>query len=82
MILFKAEASAWTPARCSSSRCGSTRRPGGAATRSAALRDLCRLLLERDAVGLPVRPAENASAIALYEAIGMHHVLDYRSVIL
>jgi predicted GNAT family acetyltransferase len=46
------------------------------------MRDLCRLLLERTpSVCLFVRP-ENTPAIALYGAIGMRHVLDYRSVIL
>ena len=47
-----------------------------------ALRDLIRLLL----VGTPticlfVR-SENVAAIRLYESVGMHHVLDYRSVLL
>ena len=45
------------------------------------LADLCRLLLERvPAVCLFVR-AENDPAIRLYEAIGMEHVLDYRSLL-
>ena len=46
VILFKAEASAWTPTPCRSSRSGSTPRRAGAATASRGLRDLCRLLLE------------------------------------
>jgi predicted GNAT family acetyltransferase len=55
------------------------RRQGFAAR---ALRDLIRLLLARTpTVCLFVR-AENAPAIRLYESIGMHHVLDYRSVLL
>ena len=82
VIRFKAEASAWTPRRCSCSRCGPIRRPAGRASRGRALRDLIRLLLERTpTVCLFVR-AENAPAIRLYESVGMHHVLDYRSVLL
>ena len=38
-------------------------------------------LEDTPAVCLFVR-AENAAAIRLYEAVGMHHVLDYRSVLL
>ena len=46
-----------------------------------ALRDLCRLLLERTpSVCLFVRP-ENEAALALYRSIGMRHVLDYRSLV-
>ena len=53
--------------------------PSGNGTR--ALRDLIRLLLERTpAVCLFVR-AENGPAIRLYEAVGMRHVLAYRSVL-
>ena len=45
------------------------------------LADLCGLLLERvPSVCLFVR-ADNAAAIGLYEAIGMEHVLDYRSLL-
>ena len=55
------------------------RRQGFAAR---ALRDLIRLLLvETPTVCLFVR-TENAAAIRLYESVGMHHVLDYRSVLL
>jgi predicted GNAT family acetyltransferase len=45
------------------------------------LADLCRLLLDHvPAVCLFVR-SDNAPAIRLYEAIGMEHVLDYRSLL-
>ncbi len=55
------------------------RRQGYAAR---ALRDLIRLLLAgTPTVCLFVR-AENVAAIRLYESVGMHHVLDYRSVLL
>jgi len=80
-ILFKAEASAWTPSAVQLQqvwvdppvrRCGYGTR---------GLRDLCRLLLgQAPAVCLFVRP-ENEPAIRLYEAIGMEQVGTYRSVL-
>jgi uncharacterized protein len=82
VILFKAEASAWTPAAVQLQQVwvDPEARERGYAKR--AMRDLCRLLLERTpSVCLFVRP-ENAPAIALYRSIGMRHVLDYRSLIL
>lgn len=81
VILFKAEASAWTPDAVQLQQVWvdpQVRRRGYAAR---GLADLCRLLLERvPAVCLFVR-AENDPAIRLYEAIGMEHVLDYRSLL-
>jgi uncharacterized protein len=80
-ILFKAEASAWTPDAVQLQQVWvdpPARRRGHAAR---ALRDLCRLLLAgTPRVCLFVRP-ENAPAIRLYESIGMRHVLDYRSLL-
>jgi GNAT superfamily N-acetyltransferase len=80
-ILFKAEASAWTPSAVQLQQVWvdpPLRRRGNAAR---ALRDLIRLLLaEVPAVCLFVR-AENTPAIRLYETVGMEHVLDYRSVL-
>ncbi len=81
VILFKAEASAWTPAAVQLQQVWvdpPARRHGNAAR---ALRDLILLLLARvPAVCLFVR-AENLPAIRLYEAVGMRHVLEYRSVL-
>jgi ribosomal protein S18 acetylase RimI-like enzyme len=81
-ILFKAEASAWTPEAVQLQQVWVdpiVRRRGYA---SRGLRDLVRLLLrEVPRVCLFVR-AENAAAIALYESIGMERVLTYRSVLL
>jgi len=81
VILFKAEASAWTPEAVQLQQVWvdpPARRRGNA---ERALRDLIRLLLEQvPAVCLFVR-AENTPAIRLYEAVGMEHVLDYRSVL-
>jgi predicted GNAT family acetyltransferase len=80
-ILFKAEASAWTPAAVQLQQVWvdpEARRRGNA---NRGLRDLCRLLLERvPTVCLFVRP-ENAPAIRLYEAIGMRAALAYRSLL-
>jgi predicted GNAT family acetyltransferase len=46
-----------------------------------ALRDLCRTLLELvPAVCLFVRP-ENTPALRLYDSIGMHRTIAYRSLI-
>jgi GNAT superfamily N-acetyltransferase len=81
VILFKAEASAWTPEAVQLQQVWVD--PPARRRRNAerALSDLIRLLLERvPAVCLFVR-AENTPAIRLYEAVGMEHVLDYRSVL-
>jgi ribosomal protein S18 acetylase RimI-like enzyme len=82
VILFKAEASAWTDAAVQLQQVWtdpSARRRGYAAR---GLRDLvARLLAEVPAVCLFVR-TDNAPAIRLYDSIGMRHVLDYRSVLL
>ena len=82
VILFKAEASAWTPQAVQLQQVWTDPEARGAATRSRGLRDLIRLLLERvPTVCLFVR-ADNEAAIALYDSVGMSHVLDYRSVLL
>ena len=82
VILFKAEASAWTPEAVQLQQVWvdpEVRRRRGNGARGLA--DLCRLLLERvPTVCLFVR-AENEPAIRLYETIGMEHVLDYRSLL-
>jgi uncharacterized protein len=80
-ILFKSEASAWTPAAVQLQQVWvdpAARRAGNA---SRGLRDLCRLLLDRvPTVCLFVRP-ENEPAIRLYDTVGMRRVLTYRSLI-
>jgi hypothetical protein len=82
VILFKAEASAWTPSAVQLQQVWvdpQVRRRGYGAR---GLADLCRMLLERvPTVCLFVR-ADNEPAIRLYETIGMEHVLDYRSILL
>jgi uncharacterized protein len=80
-ILFKAEASAWTPEAVQLQQVWvdpSVRNRGYA---QRGMRDLCRRLLEQvPRVCLFVRP-ENAPAIRVYEAIGMHRTITYRSLI-
>jgi uncharacterized protein len=80
-IRFKAEASAWTPSAVQVQQVwvDPPERNRGYAQRG--MRDLCRLLLrEVPTVCLFVRP-ENASAIRVYEGIGMHRHGSYRSLI-
>jgi len=81
VIRFKAEASAWTPSAVQIQQVWvdpEARRQGYGAR---GMRDLVRLLLETTpTVTLFVR-AENAPAIATYEAIGMRKVLEYRSIL-
>ncbi len=80
-ILFKAEASAWTPQAVQLQQVwvDPSARNRGYATRG--MRDLCRRLLERTpSVCLFVR-SDNAPAIRVYEAVGMRRSLSYRSLI-
>jgi RimJ/RimL family protein N-acetyltransferase len=80
-ILFKAEASAWTPSAVQVQQVwvDAPARNKGYAQRG--MRDLCRLLLGQvPTVCLFVRP-ENAPAIRVYEAIGMERRGSYRSLI-
>jgi ribosomal protein S18 acetylase RimI-like enzyme len=81
VIRFKAEASAWTPSAVQLQQVWvdpASRNRGDA---KRAMRDLCRLLLDQvPAVCLFVRP-ENATAIRVYESIGMQRTISYRSLI-
>ena len=82
MILFKAEASAWTPQAVQLQQVWTDPEARGVGNASRGLQDLIRLLLARvPTVCLFVR-ADNEAAIALYDSVGMNHVLDYRSVLL
>jgi ribosomal protein S18 acetylase RimI-like enzyme len=82
VILFKAEASAWTPAAVQLQQVWVDPVARGQGYGERGLRDLIRLLLERvPRVCLFVR-ADNPAAIRLYDKVGMEHVLDYRSVLL
>jgi uncharacterized protein len=80
-ILFKAEASAWTPHAVQLQQVWVDPEARGQGYAHRGLRDLVRLLLERvPRVCLFVR-ADNPPAIRLYEAIGMDRVGTYRSVL-
>jgi ribosomal protein S18 acetylase RimI-like enzyme len=81
VILFKAEASAWTPHAVQLQQVWVDPEARGRGYGARGLRDLVRLLLETTpTVTLFVR-AENAPAIATYESIGMQQVLEYRSIL-
>jgi uncharacterized protein len=80
-ILFKAEASAWTPHAVQLQQVWVDPRVRGRGYAQRGMRDLCRLLLERvPSVCLFVR-AENAPAIRVYERVGMQHTISYRSLV-
>jgi ribosomal protein S18 acetylase RimI-like enzyme len=81
-ILFKAEASAWTPSAVQLQQVWTDPdlRERGYAGRG--LRDLCRILLESTPkVCLFVR-AENEPAIDLYKSVGMRRTGFFRSIVL
>jgi len=81
VILFKAEASAWTPAAVQIQQVWVDPQVRGRGYGARGMRDLCRLLLAQTPfVTLFVR-TENAAAIALYESIGMRLVGRYRSLL-
>jgi hypothetical protein len=80
-IAFKAEASAWTPAAVQLQQVWVDPELRNRGYAKRAMRDLCRLLLERvPTVCLFVRP-ENDPALRVYEAIGMRRTITYRSLI-
>jgi ribosomal protein S18 acetylase RimI-like enzyme len=81
VILFKAEASAWTPAAVQVQQVWVdpvVRRRGYGAR---GMRDLCRLLLASTPIVTLFVRTDNAAAIRLYESIGMQRVLTYRSIL-
>jgi uncharacterized protein len=80
-ILFKAEASAWTPFAVQVQQVWVDPDARGQGYGQRGMRDLCRVLLEHvPTVCLFVRP-ENTPAIRLYETIGMQRHGAYRSLI-
>jgi ribosomal protein S18 acetylase RimI-like enzyme len=81
VVLFKAEASAWTPSAVQIQQVWVDPEARGNGYAARGMRDLCRLLLaSTPAVVLFVR-RENGPAIALYDSIGMRRVLEYRSIL-
>ena len=80
-ILFKAEASAWTPSAVQLQQVWVDPPARNRGYGQRAMRDLIRLLLRRvPTVCLFVR-SENAPAIRVYEAVGMRRQGAYRSLI-
>jgi ribosomal protein S18 acetylase RimI-like enzyme len=80
-ILFKAEASAWTPQAVQLQQVWVDPEARRQSYGTRGLADLCQLLLERTpSVCLFVR-SENEAAIRLYEKVGMRQVGSYRSVL-
>jgi ribosomal protein S18 acetylase RimI-like enzyme len=80
-ILFKAEASAWTPSAVQLQQVWVDPEVRNRKNAQRGMRDLCRLLLERVPVVCLFVRAENAPAIRVYEAIGMQRTGTYRSLI-
>ncbi len=81
VILFKAEASAWTPAAVQLQQVWVDPQARNHGYAQRGMRDLCGLLLERvPSVCLFVRP-ENDVAIHVYEQVGMLRTISYRSLI-
>jgi ribosomal protein S18 acetylase RimI-like enzyme len=81
VILFKAEASAWTPSAVQIQQVWVDPEARGRGHGARGMRDLVRLLLGTTPVVTLFVRAENAPAIATYEAIGMDKVLEYRSIL-
>ena len=81
LVLFKAEASAWTPSAVQISQVWTDPEARGRGYATRGLRDLCRLLLETTPVVTLFVRTDNDAAIGLYEKVGMEKVLDYRSVL-
>jgi len=81
VILFKAEASAWTPSAVQIQQVWVDPLVRNRGNAQRGMRDLVRLLLQDvPCVCLFVRP-ENARALRVYEAIGMQRVHTYRSLV-
>ena len=81
VVLFKAECSAWTPNAVQVSQVWTDPAARGQGYAKRGMRDLCRLLLASTPVVTLFVRRDNAPAIALYDAIGMRRVLEYRSVL-
>jgi RimJ/RimL family protein N-acetyltransferase len=80
-ILFKAEASAWTPGAVQLQQVWTDPAARGNGYASRGLRDLCRLLLDLTPVVCLFARPENAPALRLYEAVGMTRTISYRSIL-
>ncbi len=81
VVLFKAEASAWTPAVVQVQQVWVDPQARGHGYGSRGMRDLCRLLLRTTPIVTLFVRTENDVAIGLYESIGMGLVGRYRSLL-
>lgn len=81
VVLFKVEASAWTPAAVQLAQVWTDPEARGCGHAQRGLRDLIRLLLERVSVVTLFVRTDNEAAIRLYERVGMRRALTYRSVL-
>jgi ribosomal protein S18 acetylase RimI-like enzyme len=81
VVLFKAEASAWTPSAVQLAQVWTDPEARGRGYATQGLADLCRLLLGWVPVVTLFVRSENDAAIGLYEKVGMRKVLEYRSVL-
>jgi hypothetical protein len=81
VVLFKAEASAWTPRAVQLAQVWTDPEARGHGYATRGLADLCRLLLDWVPVVTLFVRSENDAAIGLYEKVGMRKVLEYRSVL-
>jgi hypothetical protein len=81
VILFKAEASAWTPSAVQVQQVWVDPEARGQGYAKRGLCDLIRLLLESTPVVTLFVRTDNLPAIRLYDSIGMERVLSYRSIL-
>jgi uncharacterized protein len=81
VVLFKAEASAWTPHAVQIQQVWTDPEARGHRYAARGMRDLCRLLLQTTPVVTLFVRRENDPAIRLYDAVGMRRALEYRSVL-
>jgi hypothetical protein len=81
VILFKAEASAWTPTTVQIQQVWVDPEARGRGCAKRGLSDLIRLLLETTPIVTLFVRTDNLPAIALYDSIGMKRVLSYRSIL-
>jgi ribosomal protein S18 acetylase RimI-like enzyme len=81
VILFKAEASAWTPTAVQIQQVWVDPEARGQGNAHRGMRDLCRMLLDRTPIVTLFVRTDNVPAIRLYDSIGMDRVLSYRSIL-
>lgn len=81
VVLFKAEASAWTPNAVQLQQVWVDPEARGRGYAKRGLADLIRLLLSTTPVVTLFVRAENDPAIRLYDTVGMQRALEYRSVL-